>query len=321
MSTLKFNTGRLVTTTKKANTIRLLSLWKITLGHGQSPLYKKCQNRDKFGHRDSQCRNRKIFQDRVRHTKSEDKPDKVVRKYITDNVLNKSVWFQLDYGCDLSIINLQTWGKLNRPIINMTSKTVQIVTGDKIKFEGEIIIPLTLNGITKKLKVFVLKNTENLFGSDWFQKFNLWDQPINTFCQKAECITAETEKIKMELKCSFPEVFSAGLGKCTRIKSKFELKENARLILRKKRNLPFAATEEINKELDRSVNMGILSKVEFSESAAPTVRLRKNLRKSGYAQIFLQGWTLHTRITTIYSPAQKRFFINYREEKSIQKLN
>ena len=82
----------------------------------------------------------------------------------------------------------------------MTSKTARTVTGDNIKFEGEIIIQVSLNCITKKLKVFVLKNTENLLGSDWFQKFNLWDQPIITFCLKVECITAEAEKHKLELK-------------------------------------------------------------------------------------------------------------------------
>ena len=38
----------------------------------------------------------------------------------------------------------------------------------------------------------------------------------------------------MELKVSFPEVFSADLGKCTRIKAKFELKENTRRMFRKK---------------------------------------------------------------------------------------
>ena len=103
----------------------------------------------------------------------------------------------------------------------MTSKTARTVTGDKIEFEGEIIIPESLNGITKKLKFFVLKNTENLFGSDWFQKFNLCDQIINTFGQKVECITAEAEKVKMEQKGSFLGVFSAGLGKCTKIKAKF----------------------------------------------------------------------------------------------------
>ena len=154
-------------------------------------------------------------------------------------------------------MNLQTWRKLNRPIIKMTSKTARTATGDKIKFEGKIIISVSLNGIT----IEVQKNTENLFGSDWFQKFKLWDQPINTFCQKVECITAEAEKIKIELKGSFPEVFSAGLSKCTFstfAKAKFELKENTRPIFRKKRNVPFTATEEINEELDRLGNMGIL---------------------------------------------------------------
>ena len=76
----------------------------------------------------------------VRPTKSEHKSDKVVHKYITVKVLKESVRFQLDSGSDLSIMNLQTWRKLNRPIIKMTSKTVRTVTGDKI------IISLTKTG-------------------------------------------------------------------------------------------------------------------------------------------------------------------------------
>ena len=35
----------------------------------------------------------------------------------------------------------------------MTSKTARTITGDKIKSEGEIIIPVSLNGITKKLSL------------------------------------------------------------------------------------------------------------------------------------------------------------------------
>ena len=79
---------------KKKNTQRLLPLWKNTLGQGLSLLYKKkSQNCDKFGHKGSKCKNRKIIKNRVKHTKSEDKSDKVVRKYITVKVLNKSVRF------------------------------------------------------------------------------------------------------------------------------------------------------------------------------------------------------------------------------------
>ena len=114
---------------------------------------KKCQNCDKFGHKVSQCWNWKIIKNRVRHTKSEDYKGKVVRKYITVKVLNKSVRFQLDAGSDLSMINLQTWRKLDRPIIKLTSKTARTVRGDKIKLGGEIIIPISLNFITKKLSL------------------------------------------------------------------------------------------------------------------------------------------------------------------------
>ena len=100
---------------------------------------------------------------------------------------------------------------------------------------------------------------------------------------------AKVEKIKMELKGSFPEVFSAGLRKYTKVKAKFEVKENTHPIFRKKRNVPFAATEEINKELDRIVNMSILSKVEFSEWAAPTVYIRKKSKEIRVCADFSTG--------------------------------
>ena len=202
MITQNFNTGRLVSTTTTTTKTRITSYRCVKLHWAKEYPYrtKKCQDCERFGHKSSQCRNGKIIKNRVRHTKKKDESDKVVRKYITVKVLNKSVRFQLDSGSDLSIIKLQTWSKLNRPIIKMTSKTAWTVIGDNIKFNGEIIIPVSLNGITKKLKVFVLKNTENLFGSDWFHEFNLWDQPINTFCQKVECIKTEAEKINIELK-------------------------------------------------------------------------------------------------------------------------
>ena len=63
MITQNFNTGRLVST-KKPPTQHLLPLWKITLGQGLSLSYKKYQNCDKFRHRGSQCRNRKIIKNR-----------------------------------------------------------------------------------------------------------------------------------------------------------------------------------------------------------------------------------------------------------------
>ena len=53
------------------------------------------------------------------------------------------------------------------------------------------------------------------------------------------------------------------------------MKGGAQLVFKNKRNVPFAALEQINKELYRLEQAGILSKTDFSEWEAPTVHVRK----------------------------------------------
>ena len=60
------------------------------------------------------------------------------------------------------------------------------------------------------------------------------------------------------------------------------MKDGAQPVFKKKRNVSFAALEQINKELDRLEQAGILSKTDFSEWAAPTVHVKK---KSNQIQI------------------------------------
>ena len=48
---------------------------------------------------------------------------------------------------------------------------------------------------------------------------------------------------------------------------------------------------------------------------------KKKLRKSVYAQIFLQDWKLHSRNTTIHSPTQKRFLMNKMKGKVFSKID
>ena len=72
-----------------------------------------------------------------------------------------------------------------------------------------------------------------------------------------------------------PVFFSGGLRKCSKLKAKLKVKHGAQPVFKKKRNVPFAALEQINKELDRLEQAGILSKTDFSEWAAPTVHVKK----------------------------------------------
>ena len=49
----------------------------------------------------------------------------------------------------------------------------------------------------------------------------------------------------------FPVIFSEGLGFCSKVKTKFEVKENVMQVFRLKRPIPYALVEIIDKELGR----------------------------------------------------------------------
>ena len=165
-------------------------------------------------------------------------------------------------------------------------KITRSVTGEKLKFERELITNATFNGKTLKLKSFVLKNTTNLFCTDWMTQSQLWDLPVNSCCQKFENLSTEAEKLKKELKVTYPEFFSGGLRKCTKMMAKFELQDNIQPVFKKKRNVPFAKLEQINEELDRLVKTGILSKLEW---AAPTVYMKQKSKEIRVCADFSMG--------------------------------
>ena len=135
----------------------------------------------------------------------------------------------------------------------------------------------------------VLTGYRNLTCGIYLDDIITISKSINTFCQKVESLTTEKQSLKTELKKTFPEIFAASLGKCTKTAAKFKLIDNAQPVFKKKRNLPFASLEKIKKELDRRVKTGILSKVEFSQWAAPTVYVRKKYKEIGVCADFSTG--------------------------------
>ena len=125
--------------------------------------------------------------------------------------------------------------------------------------------------------MFVMRNTNNLFGIDCLDQFQLWDMPINSFCQKILNLTVEADKLKEELKGTFPEVFFGRLDRC-KMSAKFEWKPNIPPVFIKKRNVPFSSLNQIDEELNRLEQIGVLSKVEYIEWASLTVYVKKKSR-------------------------------------------
>ena len=57
----------------------------------------------------------------------------------------------------------------------------------------------------------------------------------------------------------------------TKTKSTFEVKENLKLIFKPKRGVPFTALELTDKDLNRVEKLRVISKIDYSEWASPTV--------------------------------------------------
>ena len=107
-----------------------------------------------------------------------------------------------------------------------------------------------------------------------------WNVPINQICdgslnQSYSINCNDTESIIKELQDKYSQVFETGLGCCTKSKAQLHLHAEAKPIFKAKRPVPYAAIETLDKELNRLVDLKVISPLTYSEWAAPIVVIRK----------------------------------------------
>ena len=69
-------------------------------------------------------------------------------------------------------------------MLKKTEKVARGISGRKLHFQGEFSSNVLFVCKTLKSKVYVLQKASNLFGPHWIVLFNLWELPINSFCNK-----------------------------------------------------------------------------------------------------------------------------------------
>ena len=118
-----------------------------------------------------------------------------------------------------------------------------------------------------------------IFRTDWREEFKFWNSPISSFRQEIKGFYQRSRKFKKELKIRFSELFSGGLGRCSRIKAKFELKENIWPVFKKKKCTicivkadQWRAWQTRKNVLFWGIFFFFLSKVDYSDWASPTVQ-------------------------------------------------
>ena len=234
------------------------------------------------------------------------------RKFVQAKLNGKHVKLQPDTGSDIFIIDTEPWIEIGRPLLKKAEKVSRGISGRKLHFQGEFSCNISFVGKALKSKVYVLQNASNLFGTHWIVLFNLWELPINSFCNKINVSSPfknrVTENMIKDLKTKFPQVFLEGLGICKKTEAKCEGKENTKTIFKRKRNVPFSALEQIDKELERLENLGVISRIEFSEWACPVVDVKKKNNKIQMCADFSTGLNDCLRDHTYPLPSPEYIF-------------
>ena len=216
-----------------------------------------------------------------------DKP--YVVKIIVENV---PILFEIDTGSKISAINEQLYEKyFSRYKLFENDLKLKSYTGTAIRPLGFITVSVSCvadecAGEGEKraahgLPLYVIPGGgPPLLGRVWLRRLQL--NNINIKLNHIEQFNSrdENERSLNKLVKEFSDVFAPGLGTCTK-KFSLKLKDNEPIFY-KARSLPLALRKPVEKELERLINEGTITKVEHSEYGTPIVPV---IKKSGDIRI------------------------------------
>lgn len=203
------------------------------------------------------------------------------RKFINLSINGNSTKLQIDCGSDITIISQSTWKSVGSPPTHSTIHAARNASGTAIKLLAELQCIVEINKVQKLCRCFISDIADlDVIGIEWFELFGLWDVPLNSLCQQISHKQPQQQPALPQDALSdvlrlFPDIFADGLGTCTKTEATLYLKPDTRPVYRLKRPVPYAALPAVEAELTRLEQSGVLSKVDFSDWAAPIVAVKK----------------------------------------------
>ncbi|CAH8670750.1 unnamed protein product [Schistosoma haematobium] len=258
----------------------------------------RCTICNKVGHKELVCRTRESLRSKrtrrphqyenkyinsVYSTLALSVADK--RRYVELIVNGVHIRLQLDTASDITLISKRTWYLIGCPKVLPTEHTARNASGDILKLVGMIKCSVKFRGNYFTGNCYLTNRHElDLIGIDWIDKLNLWDVPLNEICTMKSAsnprdpptvhVTKKVVTIE-DLLQKHKNLFQNKLGCCTIEKAKLYLRQDVKPVFRPKRQVPYAAIDKVDKELDRLEKLGVIQPVNYSAWAAPIVVVQK----------------------------------------------
>ncbi|XP_036338618.1 uncharacterized protein K02A2.6-like [Rhagoletis pomonella] len=220
--------------------------------------------------------------------------------------------FQMDSGAEVSVITLDTYEMLNKPLLKPCSRELYGYGHTQIETLGEFSAKIQCGSVEKILPLVVsnVRGSSNLFGVDLFEELGFKIVQIDT-------LTVESSEKLQTLLTTFADVFTPALGTIKSVKASIKLKENAVPKFSKSRPIPFAQLPKFKEEAQRLSQAGIWQQITFSDWASPivlatkpdgSVRICGDFKRGVNQQIDVDQYPLPTRECLLHTVRHGKYF-------------
>ena len=183
---------------------------------------------------------------------------------------NNPVTMELDTGAGVTIVSEKTWAdKLNKPELQDCELALQSYPNRSLTVLGSCMVEVSIHGQTRQLPLVVVEGDGiSLLGRNWLESIRLdWTEVASIKNISKPTYQSKLDKLLDEYEEIF---FCEELGH-----GKLHVKPEASPKFYRPRPIPLAMKEKIEEELSRLTNSGVITQVETSEWAKPTVSVKK----------------------------------------------
>ncbi|XP_075159734.1 uncharacterized protein K02A2.6 isoform X1 [Haematobia irritans] len=199
------------------------------------------------------------------------------------NVNGIDIKFEIDTGAPVSIISLDEAKKyFGKEKVYDTDTSLYSYCNTPLDCVGYIQVMVVGSKDVSAAKLYIVKSQRNpLLGREWLRTVPLdWADILKGKIQSGKafvnnmCISELNSKVKDLIK-KFSKVFSSTMGRITGYQARLPLTPGAVPKIFKPRKVPFSLMQQVEDELERLVQEGLLKPVSASDWATPIVVVPK----------------------------------------------
>ncbi|KAI4895153.1 hypothetical protein NFI96_009265 [Prochilodus magdalenae] len=252
---------------------------------------EKCHHCSKVGHIARACREKKRS-GQTQYVEEEKTPNEnggeselfgMYSVYTTCNgqkgimvdveVEGKPVSMQLDTGAAVTLVPERVYNvALSHLPLEESKMQLSTFSGENIPLLGQVTVKVKYEDQRANLPLVIVRGDRPaLLGRNWLSQLKLNWKGIFSVASARGAVDLELEAVLQR----HQNVFSDGPGTIREFKASINVKPNAKPIFKKARPVPYALKDAVGRELDRLEQLGIISKVDRSEWAAPIVVVPK----------------------------------------------